>query len=492
MIVNSRRLLREEESLEYTLAERKLSAFVNGAWDVLEPETELHWNWHHDLICEYLTAVDLGQIKRLIINVAPRSTKSLLTTVCFPDWTWVKKPSKRFLFGSYADVLATKHSIYRRNLIESPWFQAAWGDRFHLAGDLNKKTEFANNRTGQMKAAGIKGSIIGEGGDIIIIDDPHNPKSAESDLEREATLQNFDLAWSTRLNDKKTGAIIIVMQRLHHLDLTGHLIARNAGYEHVAIPSIAEKKTIIVFPISKKEKVREIGDIMHAERDGPDELAQAKKDLGTYGFVGQHQQSPTPRSGGAIKRSWLKFYKTLPEGISRKIQSWDLSFGESASGSYTVGQLWGEQGPNFYFLSQTRDQMGFTEQISAIRAMSYAHPDAFEKVVEKKANGAAVLDTLEKEISGLIKYEPKTSKEARLDAVAPIWEAGNVWLPDPSIAPWIEDFITELMAFPKAAHNDQVDAMTQALLRLRGSIVGEFSSNLLKKKSATAAGGSQW
>lgn len=232
-------LYRDAELLDYELSESHLSHFVQGAWDVLEPTTDLLWNWHHDLICEYLTAAEQGEIRRLIINIAPRSTKSLLATVSFPDWIWTKTPSARFLFGSYAETLSTKHSLLRRNLIESPWYQAGWGHKFHLSGDLNKKTEFANNKTGQMKAAGIKGSITGEGGDYIIIDDPHNPKGAESDADREATLQNFDLAWSNRLNNKKTGRIILIMQRLHHQDLTGHLIAKNLGYEVVKIPTVA-------------------------------------------------------------------------------------------------------------------------------------------------------------------------------------------------------------------------------------------------------------
>jgi len=400
----------EARAREYELSTRSLNRFVVGAWDVLEPQTQLLWNWHHDLICEYLMAAERGEIRRLIINIAPRSTKSLLATVSFPDWIWTHTPSARFLFGSYAETLATKHSLLRRNLIESDWFQRGWGKKFHLSGDLNKKTEFANDKTGQMKSAGIKGSITGEGGDYILIDDPHNPKGAESDADREATLQNFDLAWSNRLNNKKTGRIILIMQRLHHQDLTGHLIAKNLGYEVVKIPSICEKKTIITFPISGREFVREPGELMHPERDGHEELEQAKEDLGSYGFAGQHQQEPSPRSGGIIKRAWIKYYKELPDNLEEKIIVADLTFKDAKGSDFTVVEVWGRKGSSIYLIDQIRDRMGFPAQVQAIKTMAARHPDVVAKIIEEAANGAAVIQTLQSEIIGIIPFNPQTKK----------------------------------------------------------------------------------
>ncbi len=460
-------LYREAVLADYEMAEEHLSHFVQGAWDVLEPQTELFWNWHHDLICEYLTAAERGEIKRLIINIAPRSTKSLLATVSFPDWIWTKTPSARFLFGSYAETLATKHSLLRRNLIESDWYQGGWGRKFSLAGDLNKKTEFANNKTGQMKAAGIKGAITGEGGDYIIIDDPHNPKGAESDADREATLQNFDLAWSNRLNNKKTGRIILIMQRLHHQDLTGHLIAKNLGYEVVKIPTVCERKTIVTFPLSGKEILREAGSFMHPERDGYEEIEQAKKDLGSYGFAGQHQQDPSPRSGGIIKRAWIKYYKEIPGDLEEKIIVADLTYKDAKTSDFTVVEVWGRKGSNLYLIDQIRDRMGFPQQIQAIKTMSVRHPDAIAKLIEEAANGAAVIQTLQDEIMGIVPFKPQTGKDARLAAVSPIYEAGNVYYPDPTIAPWVGTNVEEVVSFPNAAHDDTVDCASLAIMRLR-------------------------
>jgi phage uncharacterized protein (putative large terminase), C-terminal domain len=148
------------------------------------------------------------------------------------------------------------------------------------------------------------------------------------------------------------------------------------------------------------------------------------------------------------------------------IQSWDCSFKSASTSDYVVGQVWGRVGGEFYLLDQVRDRMDFTETLQAVRALTAKWPKARSKLIEDKANGQAVIDALKREIPGIIPVTPKESKEARAMAVQPFMEAGNVYLPDPSIAPWIHDFIEECAAFPNAAHDDQVDAMTQALNRL--------------------------
>ena len=479
---DERLLLQEAEVADYAVAENNFSHFVQGAWDVLEPQTDLLWNWHHDLICEYLTAAERGEIRRLIINIAPRSTKSLLATVSFPDWVWTKRPSDRFIFGSYAETLATKHSLLRRNLIESPWYQRGWSSKFSLLGDLNKKTEFANDKTGQMKAVGIKGSITGEGGDYIIIDDPHNPKGAESDADREATLLNFDLAWSNRLNNKKTGRIILIMQRLHDQDLTGHLIAKNLGYEVVKIPTVCEEKTTIIFPLSKHEIVREKDSLLHPERDGPEEIEQARKDLGSYGFSGQHQQEPAPKTGEIIKLHWLKFYKELPLRFDKKIIVADLTYEDGEKNDFTVVECWGSIGSKVYLIDQIRDQMGFGAQLRAITSMKVRHPDAYKVKIEKKANGAAVIETVQGAIMGVIPYSPHTSKAVRLEAVSTLYEAGNIYYPDESIAPWIAQNVKELLRFGRTKHDDTVDCASMALDDFRESIAAaERLLSLIKR-----------
>lgn len=257
------------------------------------------------------------------------------------------------------------------------------------------------------------------------------------------------------------------MQRLHHQDLTGHLIAKNLGYEVLKIPSVCEKKTIITFPISGKELIREPGELMHPERDGQAELDQAKKDLGSYGFSGQHQQEPSPRAGGIIKRAWIKYYKELPDNLEEKIIVADLTYKDAKASDFTVIEVWGRKGSSLYLIDQIRDRMGFPAQVQAIKAMSAKHPDAIAKVIEEAANGAAVIQTLQGEIMGIVPYKPQTGKDARLAAVSPIYEAGNVFYPDPTIAPWVGTNVEEIVSFPNAAHDDTVDCASLAIMRLR-------------------------
>ncbi len=261
--------------------------------------------------------------------------------------------------------------------------------------------------------------------------------------------------------------IILIMQRLHHQDLTGHLIAKNLGYEVVKIPTVCERKTIVYFPLSEREVVREAGSFMHPERDGREEIEQAKKDLGSYGFAGQHQQDPSPRSGGIIKRAWIKYYKELPGDLEEKIIVADLTYKDAKTSDFTVVEVWGRKGANLYLIDQIRDRMGFPQQIQAIKTMSARHPDAIAKVIEEAANGAAVIQTLQGEIMGIVPYKPQTGKDARLAAVSPIYEAGNVYYPDPTIAPWVGTNVEEVVSFPNAAHDDTVDCASLAIMRLR-------------------------
>jgi len=356
----------------------------------------------------------------------------------------------------------------RRDLIVSQWYQNHWGNTFQLRADQNTKSDYMNSKSGIMRSASMLGSVTGEGGSYILIDDPQNPKQAFSDADREASLNAFDQAWSTRLNDKKTGRIIVIMQRLHQNDLTGHLLAKNAGYEHLCLPAEAEEHERRVFPVSGRVVEREAGELLHQSREGAYEIAQLKTDLGSLSFCGQYQQRPAPAEGALIKRGWFKFYKVLPK-IQEKIQSWDLAFTGKETSDFTVGQVWGSVGSDKYLIDQIRARLDFPAAIQAIRTMSYKHPDTYTKIVEEKANGAAAIATLQREITGLIPYNPKTSKEMRVAAVAPDIEAGNIWLPDPSIAPWIGDFIEECCSFPNGANDDSVDAMSQALIRFRES-----------------------
>jgi predicted phage terminase large subunit-like protein len=212
--------------------------------------------------------------------------------------------------------------------------------------------------------------------------------------------------------------------------------------------------------------------LLWPERFGPEEIESLKRSLGSYAAAGQLQQRPSPAAGGILKRHWWKFYREAPSGFDEVIQSWDCAFKDTASSDYVVGQVWGRTGADKYLLDQVRGRMDFPTTVQAVKRLTAKWPQTGAKLMEDKANGSAVIATLKHEVEGLIAVNPEGGKEARAHAVSPQIEAGNVYLPDCSIAPWVEGFIEECAAFPNGTHDDQVDAMSQALNRLRSG--GEY------------------
>jgi len=452
------------EEIDQELAARRLREFVRQAWPVVEPSTTFVSGWHLDAICEHLEGVTRGHIRRLLISMPPRHMKSLAVSVFWPCWEWITHPERRWLFCSYAAGLAIRDSLKCRRLLESPWYRARWGNRFVLTSDQNEKSRFENDKTGCRIALGVGGAATGEGGDRVVVDDPHNIREAESETLRQSVLDWWDQVMSTRLNDPRNGAMVIVMQRVHENDLAGHVL-RQGGYEELKLPAEYEgsrHRTSIGWQDPRQER----GELLWPERFAREEINRLKRDLGSYAAASQLQQRPSPAEGGILKRHWWKFYREAPRKFSELLQSWDCSFKDSSTSDFVVGQVWGRNGADKYLLDQVRGRMDYPATIQAVKRLSEKWPQAHAKLVEDKANGPAVVAMLKHEIAGLIAVNPAGGKEVRAHAVSPQIEAGNVYLPDPSIAMWINGFIEECAAFPNGAFDDQVDAMSQALVHL--------------------------
>jgi predicted phage terminase large subunit-like protein len=292
---------------------------------------------------------------------------------------------------------------------------------------------------------------------------------------------------STRVNDPKTSAMVVVMQRCHQQDLSGHLLEQG-GWEHLCLPAEYEgttRKTSIGFYDPRKE----MGELLWKERYGTPEIEDLKRRLGSYAAAGQLQQRPSPLGGGIFKRHWWRYWQPpganlppvivqLPDGTYQsihpvcrptrgveQIQSWDCAFKDLETSDFVVGQMWGRVGAGYFLGDQVRDRMDCPTTVKAVRKLSERYPGSLAKLIEDKANGSAVIQMLQHEIPGILPVNPEGGKVARATAVSPLIEAGNVYLPHPSIAPWVNDFVEEFAAFPNGAHDDQVDAATQALLR---------------------------
>jgi predicted phage terminase large subunit-like protein len=465
--------------LEAKRLENDLAAFVQAAWPTLEPVTDLQWNWHLDLICEYLTLIKEGRLKHafgqecegIIFNVPPRTMKSLLITVLFPAWVWTADPARRWMFVSYAETLSTQHSVYRRNVLESEWYQQRWGQVFSFAKDQNLKTHYENSSRGQMFSTAMHATATGLGGDILIFDDPLNPDQALSELERRAVNCRFDQTFRSRLNDPVTGVKIIVMQRLHELDLTGHVLAKNAaGWLQLRLPAIAACDEAWRFPATGRTRNRSEGELLWPGRLPGSYLGAQKAGLGSWAFAGQYQQEPAPLEGGLFKRNWIRYYRSLPERFDFMVQSWDCTFKASEDTDFVAGQVWGKAQGKYYMLPyRVHDRMDFGPTKRAIKSCHAAYPKAHAILIEDKANGPAIISELRQEIAGIVAVDPEGGKLARAQSIAPLWEAGSVELPDPQgfEVPWLDEYIHNICAFPKAAHDDDMDATSQALIYMR-------------------------
>jgi len=235
------------QDLNREQATRHLKDFIRQAWPVIEPSTPFVPGWHLDAICEHLEAVTAGQIRNLLITIPPRHMKSLAVSVFWPCWEWIRWPQRRWLFASYADSLSIRDSVRCRRLIQSPWYQSLFGDRFALTEDQNEKHRYDNDRSGCRIASSVGGSNTGEGGDRIVCDDPHNIHEAESDVIRKNACDWWDKVMSTRFHDPKTVAKLIIMQRVHYSDLAGHVLEQG-GYDHLCLPAEYEgvQRTTII------------------------------------------------------------------------------------------------------------------------------------------------------------------------------------------------------------------------------------------------------
>jgi predicted phage terminase large subunit-like protein len=453
------------QEIDREKATRHLKDFIRQAWPVIEPSTPFVTGWHLDAICEHLEAISSGQIRNLLVTIPPRHMKSLAVNVFWPCWEWIRWPQRRWLFSSYAESLSIRDSVRCRRLIQSPWYQSLFGHCFVLTGDQNEKQRFENDRSGCRIASSVGGSNTGEGGDRIVCDDPHNIHEAESAVIRKGTCEWWDKVMSTRLNDPKAGAKVIIMQRVHSADLAGHVLAQG-GYEHLCLP--AEYEAIPrTSSIGWTDPRKEWGELLWPQHFGAEQIAELKLRLGSYASAAQLQQRPSPAEGGIFKRSWWRYNPKLKYfQYDCMIQSWDLAFKGDDNSSNVVGQVWGRRGGEFALLDQVRGKFTFPETLAKFRELTARWPQATAKFVEDKANGPALIATLRNEIPGIIAVRPDGTKEARAHAVSPLIESGAVFLPDKQTAPWIDDFVEECAAFPKGVYDDQVDCCTQALKQL--------------------------
>lgn len=480
-------LRRKRAKLADKAREDFFTFFRYFAWPVLEPATVYVDNWHIHAICEHLQAVSKGQVNRLIVNMPFRMLKSTLVSQAWPAWEWIDKPSIQYLTSSYAKVLSVRDAVNSRRIIDSDAYQQAWGDRYQMTSDQNVKSFYENSRRGQRVCTSTDAAATGFGGNRILVDDPISSREADSDAARVASIEWWKGTAATRFNDASKDAAVVVMQRLHENDLTGYLLSQPGHWEHLVLPMRYERKRMVMLGGKRTEVDTDTistatgftdprtveGELLAPTRLNDVAVRALELDLGTYHTQAQLQQNPEPRGGTIFDRNDWKFWKVLPS-FDEVILSVDAAFKDTKNSDYVAIQVWGKKGADKYLVSRKKERMGFSATVTAIKAIrAKAISDGLKVVatlIEDKANGPAIIDTIKKDVPGVVAIEPEGGKTARAYAIEPEHEAGNLWLPDPSVDPTIEEFISEAASFPHVAHDDETDAMTQAVNWLRNRI----------------------
>ncbi len=447
------RLGRQRE--EYS---KSLRAYAEAAWHVIEPATAFVPGWHIDAICEHLEAVTTGDIRRLVINMPPRSMKSLLVSVIWMTWVWTFRPEAKWLFASYDEALSRRDHRKCRRVFESSWFQDRWGDQFQLTID---RADWMENTFGAHRiATTIDGFGTGEGADFRVVDDPHNVMQALSDRQRQRALIWWDETMTTRFTDPKSGGRVIVMQRLHEGDLSGHVLQKG-GYEHLMLPMEFERERHCVTSIGWKDPRTKEGELLWPARFTAEVVTELKEGLGPYGAAGQLQQRPAPRGGGFFEEAWFRWYDAVPQHV-HKYGASDYAVTDEG-GDYTVhGVIGVDPDDNIYILDWWRKQTSSDIWIEAVMALMVKHKPmawAEEKGQIEKSIGPFLRKRMrEKRVYCVRRPFPSVGdKSMRARSIQARMAGGRVYFP--MKAPWKDDLIAELLTFPAGVHDDQVDVL---------------------------------
>lgn len=412
-------------------------------------------NWHHRVITDTLMKVVRGEIKRLIINIPPRYSKSELTVVNFIPWCLGLYPDSEFIYISYSKRVAAKHAYLARAVVKSEGYRELFGD-VTLMDDSKAKDEWRTKQGGIVYASGSDGTITGYGagkmregfGGCIIFDDPLKAGEAESPIQRENVLEFYQSTVESRCNTPHT-PIIVIMQRLHHNDLSGFLLNGGSGDEwhHLKIPAInSDGEELWTFKHS-------IDDLLKMKAANP------------YHFSGQYQQEPTPKEGGIIKSEWFERYRVPPAEKLRIIQSWDTAYKPKIQNDPSVCTTWLQTKDNKYYLLDCFVIRGEYPDVKRAVQSKYDQFKPQAVLIEDKASGQSLIQELRHTRIPIIAILPESDKITRLNSVSTIFEARQVYLPEN--APWLADYEHELLSFPLAAHDDQADSTSQALEWLR-------------------------
>jgi predicted phage terminase large subunit-like protein len=444
------------------LLRQDFQSFLQRCFYELNPDARFLPNWHVEAMAAKLAAVRTGTTKRLIINVPPRHLKSLAASVALPAWLLGHNPTARIICVSYAQDLADKHARDCRRIMTGGWYRAVFATR--LSPDRQAVGEFVTTAQGYRLSTSVGGVLTGRGADVIIIDDPLKPEEALSKVQREAVNEWFDHTLLSRLDDKRTSAVVLIMQRLHEDDLVGHVLAHEP-WETLVLSAIAERDEEHCFDtfFSRRSCRRRAGEALHPAREPLEVLQQLRQTLGPYHFAGQYQQAPAPLGGGLVKADWFVPYtpEALPVPFERILQSWDTANKVTELSDYSVCTTWGIKDRHLYLLNVLRRRLDYPNLKRAVREQAEMHRGDVV-LIEDKASGTQLIQELISEgLYTVTRYSPSGDKVMRFHAQTAMIENGFVHLPIE--ATWLAEYQHELATFPNSRYDDQADSTAQAL-----------------------------
>lgn len=444
-----------------SLLRADLRYFVRKVFVTLHPTAIYLPNWHIDAIVYQLMRVNAGETRRLLINQPPRSLKSICVSVAYVAWLLGHDPAKRVIVVSYSnDFAAELHRQFRR-IVDAPWYREIFSA---MRIEKDTGTELVTSAGGSRYATSVGGTLTGRGADLIIVDDPLKAEEALSIPARKRVTDFFGGTLLSRLNDKAKGAIIVVMQRLHEDDLSGHLL-QQGNWTHLDLPSIALERDI--FDIGRgKQIVRELEDVLHPERESKETLEKIKIEIGSFRFSAQYQQRPIPLEGNLIRRDWFEWYGELPDkgSAGRIVQSWDTATMVGETNDYSVCTTWLMLQQKYYLIDVFRQKLSYPDLRRTVTTLA-RHFSVDTILIENAGPGLGLLQDLQHSApDGLprpIGVRPDGSKADRMATQSSKIEARQVHLP--KNAGWLDAFLLEILGFPGTRHDDQVDSLSQFL-----------------------------
>lgn len=490
----------ERESLS-----ESLHLFVQQAWKVLKPQDTYRDNWHIKAICEHLEAVSRGEILRLQIWVPPGTMKSLNVSIFWPVWEWCKRPSLTYYSASYALDLSWQHCSKSRDLIQSPWYQERWGETVHLtkAG----VSEYENSVGGRRTATAPGSGGVGKHGHRIILDDLLDASDAQATTRTELDKTNdwYDSVIFGRAADPKTTAQVIIMQRLHEDDIAAHAYRKGEDeWTILCLPERFESNHPHRWP---KDPRTYDGELLWPEHRGEKESDEAARGLLSFRAAGQLQQRPAAREGEILKRDWWRFYDPRHRGDAVKLPrfgmivlSVDCPSKDKESNDLVAIQAYGISGADRYLLDLDKGHMNYSKAKRRVKEMATWARKLWPRtphylLIENAGYGIELIIDLKRELTGVVKISPSAdgNKITRAESACDALESGNVFLPGYG-PPWqpaidesrcpsdVADFINNAALFPNAAHDDDVDAWSQAMNWLRGRAVSPLRTTSALKR----------